>query len=404
MPASTAKQAAGELAVSACALIVRVPSKLHSPITPQRTHPPTQPPSHPSRPTDRSSAGAAAASQFDDENEDEYGNDDDQFDEGGDAMDDGEDKAAGAAAGGGGSGRGSWSTSRRGGGRGGGLPTGALRHGAGGAGGTRRTLSAPDLQAFNVVASGQGSMRRTSPTGGWTANKVKRSYSTMDLEDLGQQFRPGATSDSDAAALLMKFMTKLGSEPSLSRNNSHVDLAAAAEAAVHATNEQAAAADIIASVGQRSFASAAAAEVKEEFAVGGTLKAGGLASSSSNELQSGVTDRSGSLGTETSRSSSNSRVGSIDDPTSMSVCGEGGVRGRNDSHESLSPVGLTMDDEMEGGQNPPPVAAVGVFGSSAGQGLGRRAAGSSVSQADKIVQVRPALGGPAPQGAPPTSS
>lgn len=306
------------------------------------------------RTSDRTSSAAAAASaSFDgseqyDEDDDGEVDDDGAYDDCEMDADDGNPAGAGAGAGGG-----SWSEQRRRKG-GSGLSSSAGRYGGGGAKNLntigRRVLSAPNLQVY----------QRRSPN--W--NKVKRSYSSMDLEDFGH-FVAEETSDSAAAVLLLKLMSNIGKEPSLSRPTSSADLLAA---------------EHLQSVSGGSAGRSADTAVRSLHG--------------SHLVVKSEQDKHGDAGTDsTSRSSSQSRTGSMGDTSSTnSTNATGGTLstrgGRKDSRDSASPVGLTMDDDDSASgatrrHSNSKEATLGVFGSS-----------SAVASA--VVQVRPTLGDPPP--------
>ena len=303
------------------------------------------------RTSDRTSSAAAASASFDgseqyDEDDDGEADDDGAYDDSEMDVDDGNQVGVGVGVGGGG-----WSEQRRRKG-GSGLSSSAGRYGSGGAKNLntigRRVLSAPNLQVY----------QRRSPN--W--NKVKRSYSSMDLEDFGH-FVAEETSDSAAAVLLLKLMSKIGKEPSLSRPASSADLLAAEHL--------------------QSVSWGSAGRGSTDTAVRSLHGSHLVVKLEQDKLGDTSTD-------STSRSSSQSRTGSMGDTSSTtSTNATGGTSGgRKDSRDSASPVGLTMDDDDSASgatrrrsSSSSKTATLGVFGSSS-------------ALASAVVQVRPTLGDP----------
>jgi len=175
----------------------------------------------------------------------------------------------------------------------------------------------------------------------------------MNLEDF-RHIMAEETNDSAAAALLLKFMTKMGQEVSLSRPSSTNDLVGIGATKISDPSTLAAATTTL---------TIDVADVNGKTRLEGnpigeeTVKFKGIEPSPLGSL--GTTDT-----TRSSRSSSSqSQAG---DSESISAGMGFGGRTRRDSQDSHSPVGLMMDEEDSTtnqlhGRNPT-LEAVGVFG------------------------------------------
>lgn len=279
--------------------------------------------------------------EYDYDNDDGYG-DEEQYD----------DELDGAAGGG----RGIvWSTSgRRSGARGAGLPAGAVRMGSRGIG--RRVLSEPNLMLLPNSSSPSGGNCSSGGGGGGSSRRsqFKRAHSAMDLEDLRAFHIPTDESgDSAAAQLLVKFMSKMGAEPSLSRPTSMVDLAGVAAAASASSSSS-----LSAEGQQRQKRQLSGEGVDINEAKGGTGKG----------IEGRRSSSAGTADTEDSTRSHSSGLQSI--PEGGGDFGRDGDRGDTNTNDG-SPVGLMMDDSDD--QDDPSAMSVsggtvkfGVFGSGVG--------------------------------------
>jgi len=299
-----------------------------------------------------SAAAAAAAAAVASSGGGMYGRDDYDYDndDGGYGDEEQYDDELDGAAGGG---RGIvWSTSgRRSGGRGAGLPAGAVRMGGGSSRGIgRRVLSEPNLMLHPNSNSPSGG----SGGGGGSSRRpqFKRAHSAMDLEDLRAFHIPADESgDSAAAQLLVKFMSKMGAEPSLSRPASMVDLAAAV---VSASSSSSSSAEAQQQQPQKRQLSGEGVGVNETK--GGTGKG----------IEGRRSSSAGTADTEDSTRSHSSGLQSIPEGEGR-YSRDGGDTNTNDG----SPVGLMMDDSDD--QDDPSAMApaggtvkFGVFGSGVG--------------------------------------